>query len=83
MKTSKHKASKPFNGLTKSPTVSVVIPTYNRATRLTETLRSVLNQTYQDFEIIVIDEGSTDDTAKIVQSFPTLKYIFMNIQPLF
>ena len=78
MKTSKHKASKPFNGLTKSPTVSVVIPTYNRATRLTETLRSVLNQTYQDFEIIVIDDCSTDDTAKIVQSFPTLKYIFMN-----
>ncbi|SVE43197.1 uncharacterized protein METZ01_LOCUS496051, partial [marine metagenome] len=50
--------------------VSVVVPTYNRAYRLEETLRSVVNQTYQDFELIVVDDGSTDDTSKVMQSFP-------------
>ena len=56
--------------------VSVVVPTYNRAYRLEETLRSVVNQTYQDFELIVVDDGSTDDTSKVMQSFPGVKYIF-------
>ena len=63
--------------LTDSPTVSVVVPTYNRASRLGETLRSVVNQTYQDFEIIVVDDGSTDDTSKMIQSFPDVQYVFM------
>ena len=57
--------------------VSVVVPTYNRAYRLEETLRSVVNQTYQDFELIVVDDGSTDDTSKVMQSFPGAQYIFM------
>ena len=51
-----------------SPTVSVLIPTYNRASFLSETLGSVFRQTLPPYEVILIDDGSTDDTAAVVQS---------------
>jgi len=51
-----------------TPTISVVIPAYNAATTLTETLDSVLKQTFTDFEVIVINDGSRDETAAIAQS---------------
>jgi len=59
------------------PIVSVVIPTYNRAHVLTRAIQSVLNQTYQDFEIIVVDDHSTDNTEEVVKSFndPRIRYI--------
>ena len=53
----------------KNPTVSVIIPTYNRAYLLGRAIKSVLNQTYQDFEIIVIDDNSTDNTEKVIKEF--------------
>lgn len=61
----------------KIPTVSVVIPTYNRAHLVGRAIQSVLNQTYQDFEIIVVDDGSTDNTEEVVKSFndPRIRYI--------
>lgn len=56
--------------------ISVCIPTYNRANYLQEAIRSVLAQTYTDFELIVSDNASTDNTKEIVGSFsdPRLKY---------
>ena len=43
-----------------SPLVSVIIPNYNHARFLDERIQSVLNQTYQDFEVIILDDKSTD-----------------------
>lgn len=50
-----------------TPSVSVIIPTYNRAILLERAIRSVLSQTYRDFEIIVIDDASIDNTQEMVK----------------
>ena len=59
------------------PAVSVVIPTYNRAPLLGRSIRSVLGQSYGDFEVVVIDDGSTDGTAEVVAAFgdPRVRYV--------
>ena len=50
------------------PTVSVIIPTYNRANLLRRAITSVLNQTFRDFELIVVDDASPDNTPEVVES---------------
>ncbi len=61
------------------PLVSVIIPTYNRSSLLLEALDSVYKQTFPDFELIVIDDGSTDGTAKALDSYKDrLVYCFQN-----
>ncbi len=52
---------------TQTPTVSVILPTYNRPALVQEAIASVLAQTWTDFECIVIDDGSTADTARALQ----------------
>lgn len=52
-----------------SPVVSVIIPTYNCALYIAETIASVLNQSFKDIELIVVDDGSTDATRDIVASY--------------
>lgn len=59
------------------PAVSVVLPTYNRAPLLGRSVRSVLGQSFADFEVIVVDDGSTDETAEVVNAFvdPRVRYL--------
>ncbi len=57
--------------------VSVIIPTYNHAQYLPDALESVLSQTYKDYEIIVVDDGSTDNTKEILEPYlPQINYIY-------
>jgi glycosyltransferase involved in cell wall biosynthesis len=60
-----------------NPLVSVIIPTYNRAPLLGRCINSVLAQTYREFELLIIDDHSTDNTEEIVHSFndPRIRYI--------
>jgi glycosyltransferase involved in cell wall biosynthesis len=61
----------------KSPLVSVVIPTYNRASFVSEAIESVLDQTFSDYEIIVVDDGSTDNTHEILEQYrDKIQYIY-------
>ncbi len=52
------------------PTFSVIIPTYNRAHTLPRAIESVLAQSFTDYELIVVDDGSSDETAKILERYP-------------
>lgn len=61
------------------PKISVVIPTFNRENSLPHAIRSVLSQTYQNWELLVVDDGSTDRTAEVMRDFlhdTRIKYFY-------
>ena len=65
-----------MSNLGEAPLVSVVIPNYNYARYLKERIDSVLNQTFQDFEIIILDDASTDESLKIINEYSTHPRIY-------
>ena len=65
--------------MSQAPAVSIVIATYNRAPLLAQTIDSVLRQRFQDFELIVVDDGSQDDTRDIVRAYGSkVQYIYQD-----
>jgi glycosyltransferase involved in cell wall biosynthesis len=61
------------------PYVSVIIPTFNRANYLDAAIQSVLNQTFDDVDIIVVDDGSTDDTGDLIGSYgQRVRYVYQD-----
>ena len=57
---------------------SIIIPTYNRAHVLAKAIESVINQRYTNWELIIIDDGSNDNTREVVQQFndPRINYVY-------
>ena len=52
-----------------TPLFSIIIPVYNSAKTIRECLESIVTQSFPDFEVIIVNDGSTDETEKIVKSF--------------
>ncbi|RYZ54846.1 MAG: glycosyltransferase, partial [Chitinophagaceae bacterium] len=64
------------------PLVSVIIPSYNHARFLPDAIESIQKQTYPNTEIIVVDDGSTDNTKEVLSRYPKLKYVYQKNQGL-
>ena len=67
----------------KEPLVSVITATLNSSKYLREALNSILKQTYQNIEVLIIDGGSTDDTKEIANVFPKVSFVMQNGKGLF
>ena len=65
-----------MNDLSNNPLVSVILPVYNGEKYLDQAIESIFSQTYRPFEIILVDDGSTDNSREIASSYPEIKYIY-------
>ena len=63
-----------------NPLFSIVLPTYNRSHRISQAIKSIISQTYTNWELIIIDDGSIDNTRQVVAPFceddKRIKYIY-------
>ena len=55
--------------IVKTPQISVIVPMFNEASRMTRLLDSVITQTFTDIEVIIVNDGSTDNSAEIATSY--------------
>jgi glycosyltransferase involved in cell wall biosynthesis len=65
-----------FNQVVENPFISVVLPVYNAALYLDEAIQSILNQTFTDFELLIFNDASTDDSDKIIRSYSDSRIIY-------
>ena len=62
------------------PLISVIIPTYNRASKISDCIHSVMNQTYDNIEIIIVDDCSTDNTEEIVKQIKDKRVRYFKLE---
>ncbi len=62
------------------PAVSVIIPTYNRDNLLIRSVKSILNQTNQDYEILIVDDASTDNTSEVIKPYLSEKIKYFRLE---
>ncbi|QPJ66255.1 MAG: glycosyltransferase family 2 protein [Candidatus Nitrohelix vancouverensis] len=60
-----------------APEVSIIVPTYNRKNFLKDCLSSIINQTFRNYEVFVVDDGSSDGTETLTSDFPQVRFIFL------
>ena len=58
--------------------ISIIMPTYNDKDSIVETFDSVINQTYTNWELIIIDDGSTENTEEVIKNYIKLRKICIN-----
>jgi glycosyltransferase involved in cell wall biosynthesis len=61
-----------------NPLVSVIIPNYNHARFLDERIQSILNQTYQNFEVIILDDKSSDNSVEVINKYKIILMFHMS-----
>lgn len=65
-----------------TPSITVIIPSYNYEHYITEAIQSILSQSYQDFEVLIVDDGSTDNTEKIISNIVSQKIRYIKTEHL-
>ncbi len=60
--------------------ISVIVPLYNRAPRAERCIQSIIDQTYQNIEILIVNDGSTDDSHEVVAAIDNLRIIVLGVR---
>lgn len=74
--------SMPTVNIEGNPLVSIIITTYNHGRYLADAVESVIAQTYANIELVIVDDGSTDNTPELLQRYPSIKYIYQSNEGL-